>query len=201
MEPPQAGRARTQQSGRAVERQETKPEPPLRQRPEQPPVQASTEQLAQKVLQPQEQPRPQSPAPPEPKPVQARPSRPLSIREAWDETLRRIEDLNHPLCFKLQEGEAIFEEDRIRIVFSGGHAFHAESVKESLPSIRKTLHEVSGRTVEISVETKDGKKSASKKDLKEKALQDPVIIEALELFEGRIVDVIPNKEGSGTTEE
>ncbi|MFA5353615.1 MAG: hypothetical protein WC291_05255, partial [Thermodesulfovibrionales bacterium] len=103
--------------------------------------------------------------------------------------------------FKLQEGEVAFEKDTIRITFSGGHAFHADSVKENLPAIKKVLREVMGRELDIVVDTKDGKKGVSKKDLKEKAMQDPVIRDALELFEARIVDVIPNIQKNGPAEE
>jgi hypothetical protein len=50
-----------------------------------------------------------------------------------------------------------------------------------------------GRKVILQVETVK-KKVVRKKDLKEEAMADPVIQEVLELFDGRIVDVIPARE-------
>jgi DNA polymerase-3 subunit gamma/tau len=77
-------------------------------------------------------------------------------------------------------------------VFNGGLSVHAESVRENLHIIKKIISDLSGKDIPVKVETVKTK-SLSKKDLKEKALNNPIVKEAMELFEGRIVDVIPNK--------
>jgi DNA polymerase-3 subunit gamma/tau len=77
-------------------------------------------------------------------------------------------------------------------VFNGGLSVHAESVRENLYIIKKIISDLSGKDIPVKVETIKTK-SLSKKDLKEKALNNPIVKEAMELFEGRIVDVIPNK--------
>ncbi|HCL81300.1 MAG TPA: hypothetical protein DHW81_03445 [Nitrospiraceae bacterium] len=96
----------------------------------------------------------------------------------------------------MEEGVVSFNDAGINIVFNGGLSVHAESVKENLPLIKKLIHDLSGRNIAVQIETAK-QKSVSKKDLKEDALNNPIVKEALELFEGRIVDVIPLNNKSG----
>ncbi|MGD0282598.1 MAG: hypothetical protein ABSB95_09575, partial [Dissulfurispiraceae bacterium] len=66
------------------------------------------------------------------------------------------------------------------------------SVIENLPMIKSLLDNLSGMSISVSVETA-ASSSLTRKDLKEMALQNPVVKDALELFEGRIIDVLPIK--------
>lgn len=113
------------------------------------------------------------------------------IQEIWYAVLEKIDETNHPLYSKLNEGSVSFGDGEIKIVFNGGLSVHAESVKENIPFIKKLLRDLSGKDISINIETAKTK-SVTKKDLKEKALNNQIVKEALELFEGRIVDVIPN---------
>lgn len=119
-----------------------------------------------------------------------------SLHDIWNAVLGKINETNHPLYSKLTEANISFDDDRIKIVFNGGLSVHAESVKENLPLIVDTIKEMSGKDISVKIETLKAK-SITKKDLKEKALSNPIIKEALELFEGRIVDVIPINNKSG----
>jgi DNA polymerase-3 subunit gamma/tau len=119
-----------------------------------------------------------------------------SLPDIWNTVIEKIDETNHPLYSKLNEGSVSFGDAEIKIVFNGGLSVHAESVKENIPLIKKVIHDISGRDISINVETVKVK-SVSKKDLKEDARNNPIIKEALELFEGRIVDVIPINNKSG----
>ena len=112
------------------------------------------------------------------------------IQDIWNVVLEKIDETNHPLYSKLNEGSVSFGDGEIKIAFNGGLSVHAESVKENIPLIKKVVQDISGKDVSINIETVEVK-SVSKKDLKEDARNNPIIKEALELFEGRIVDVIP----------
>lgn len=127
-----------------------------------------------------------------PSPVQQT-SEPL-LPDMWNAAVEKIDETNHPLASRLRE--AVFSADggEITLIFNGGASVHADSVRESLPLVRRTLQELSGQNMDISVGTAHAP-SVSKKDLKEKVMQNPVVKEALELFEGRIVDIIPVKKG------
>ncbi|MEW6740445.1 MAG: DNA polymerase III subunit gamma/tau [Nitrospirota bacterium] len=118
------------------------------------------------------------------------------IQDIWNVVLEKIDETNHPLYSKLNEGSVSFGDGEIKIAFNGGLSVHAESVKENIPLIKKVVQDISGRDVSINVETVEVK-SVSKKDLKEDARNNPIIKEALELFEGRIVDVMPINNKSG----
>lgn len=131
------------------------------------------------------------------KPPHADPSSPAhALSETWEECLSRLAEMNPPLSSKLREGHAKFTSDGITVVFNGGLSVHAESVRHHIAAIRSVLSDISGRQISLKIETAKGKTLASK-DLKEKMLQDPVVKEALELFEGRIVDIIPMKHAGG----
>lgn len=117
----------------------------------------------------------------------------LSLSSIWNNVMKRIDEINHPLYSKLQQGDISFSDDSINIRFSGGFSVHAGSVKENLHLIKGLINEISGRNISISIEERRSK-SLSKKDIMEDAKKNPVIKEALRLFEGRIVDVIPNTE-------
>jgi DNA polymerase-3 subunit gamma/tau len=111
----------------------------------------------------------------------------------WDAVIDKIDTINHPLASKMRDGDASFGANDIRIVFTGGSALHAESVEENLPLIKKLLAEIAGTPIGVSIGTAEAA-ILSRKDLKEAALQNPIVQDALELFEGRIVDVLPAKE-------
>lgn len=135
--------------------------------------------------------------PGEPPPSPLRLGDDASIPDVWTAVFERIDSTNHPLASKIQEGSVAFDNDAIAMVFNGGLTVHAESVRESLPEIRKIIRDVAGRDIPLSVETVKTASAPSRKDLKEKALRNPVINEALELFEGRILDVIPMQNKGG----
>ena len=116
----------------------------------------------------------------------------LSLSAAWDAMVEKVDAVNHPLASKLREGNIVFGADSVKIVFTGGSAVHSESVGENLPLIKKLLNDLSGMSIAVSIDTV-ASSAVSKRDLKERALQDPIVQDALELFEGRIVDVLPIK--------
>ena len=112
----------------------------------------------------------------------------VSLPAIWEAMINRVNEVNHPLASKLGEGSITFGANAIQIVFTGGCSVHAESVGENLPLIKKMLDDLSGMSIAVSIETA-ASSTVSKKDLKERALQDPIVQDALELFEGRILDL------------
>jgi DNA polymerase-3 subunit gamma/tau len=113
-----------------------------------------------------------------------------SILSIWNTVMKKIDDRNHPLYSKLKEGDISFSEDEIRIRFNGGISVHAESVKENLPLIRRLIRETASKDIPIIIEEVTSK-SASKRDIIEEAKNNPIVKEAIDLFEARIIDVIP----------
>lgn len=118
------------------------------------------------------------------------------IEDIWHKTIQKIEETNRLLACYLKEGFIRFEGDKIYITFKDGHSVHEEPVKENLSVIKKVISELSGRDIDLAVETLKAK-TINKNELKEKALQNPLIQEALQLFNGRILDVIPTNNETG----
>jgi DNA polymerase-3 subunit gamma/tau len=108
----------------------------------------------------------------------------------WNSVLEKIEGTNAPLASKLREGSISISNEGITILFNGGVSVLAESVKDNMTLLKDSIRSVTGKSMPVWVETKEVK-SLSKADLKEKALNNPVVREALELFDGRIVDISP----------
>lgn len=102
--------------------------------------------------------------------------------------LQKLETVNHPLACKLSDSEVKIESDNVLVVFNGGSAIHVDSVKKNLETVEKVASDILGRKVSVKIDIVK-KKIPRKKELKEKILSEPVIKEAIELFDGMIVDV------------
>jgi DNA polymerase-3 subunit gamma/tau len=115
------------------------------------------------------------------------PKRSPDIEKAWETTLEKI---GPPLASKLSQAGIQLNGSELSLVLDSGHAVFEDSIKSNLPEIERILSEEYRSELKLKV-TISGRKKVGKKDLKEKILQEPLIKEALELFEGRIVDVKP----------
>lgn len=120
----------------------------------------------------------------------------MKIEDIWNKAVEKIGELNHPLACRIKEGDISFKDDKIILTFKDGHSFHVESINENLNIINKVISDISGRNISLEIKTTQ-EKPINKKELKEKALQNPVIQEALKLFDGRILDVIPTNNKAG----
>jgi DNA polymerase-3 subunit gamma/tau len=126
----------------------------------------------------------------------AAPAADLPLEKAWEKVTQRLENENTPLASKLMQGSVEIADTGITIVFNNGMSVLAESVKENIPLIQSHIKALHGKQVKVSVETKEVK-TISQADLKEKALSNPVVKEALDLFEGRIADLYPINDKDG----
>jgi DNA polymerase-3 subunit gamma/tau len=112
---------------------------------------------------------------------------PVAKGDVWEKTVSRVEP---PLASKLVHAAAELRGDELFLTLNGGQAVFEDSIKSNLKTLEKIASEEAGRKIRIKLTTAH-KKNVRKRDLKEKVLEEPLIREALELFEGRIVDVTP----------
>jgi len=111
---------------------------------------------------------------------------------------RAIKKLDAPLASKLSRAEFRLTGDELKVVLNGGDSVFADSIRKNLRLIEKIFSEEIGTAIKVKIETIKEKR-VTKKELKERVMGEPIIKEALELFEGRISDVIPiTKEGKQT---
>jgi DNA polymerase-3 subunit gamma/tau len=108
-------------------------------------------------------------------------------RSAWERTVARIDP---PLASKITHAAAEFGEDTLLLTLDGGHAVFEDAIRKNLKDIEKVLAEEAGRKISITLSVLQ-KKAGRRKGLKEKVMEEPLIKEALELFEGRVVDISP----------
>lgn len=116
--------------------------------------------------------------------------------DKWHDILKHIDETNHPLFCKLSEAEIEITGNVIHIRFNGGLSVHADSVKKNKKFIEEIASKVMNEKVSIKVETSE-KKVPSKRDVKERMLNEPLVKEVIELFGGRVVDIIENKRNGG----
>ena len=109
------------------------------------------------------------------------------MEDAWKRTIARIEP---PLASKLVQSEVRFGEKEISLTLDGGHAVFADSITKNIKTLEKILSEEAGSRIRITLAA-SAKKSVRRNSLKDKVMSEPLIKEALELFDGRIVDVKP----------
>ena len=108
------------------------------------------------------------------------------LAAAWDQLLS---SLDPPLASKLAQTHYELKEDELYLTLNGGHAVFEDSIRERIREIEKTLSAIYGSKLRIKIGTAAKKSLRKKSGLKEKAMEEPLIKEALELFDGRIVDV------------
>ena len=102
--------------------------------------------------------------------------------------MKKLEEVNHPLACKLLGAALRIEGDSLVITFNGGSGVHADSVKKNLEILREIAAGILHRTVSVKIEV-EKKRVPRKRELKEKIMSEPLVKEAIKLFEGRIVDV------------
>lgn len=114
--------------------------------------------------------------------------RPREGEDFWQSVIRKVDAVNHPLASKLTEASARLEGDTVFLTYDGGSAIHAESVMKHLAAVEGYVTEVLGKQVAVKIDTVK-KNVPRKRELKERVLSDPLVKEAIDLFDGRIVDV------------
>jgi DNA polymerase-3 subunit gamma/tau len=116
------------------------------------------------------------------------------LSSAWTKTLEKIDA---PLASKISQASVEFKGDELLLTLDGGHAVFEDAIKKNLKSLENIVSIEYGDKIRVKLVTSKTK-APRRKDLKEKAMNEPVVREALELFEGRVVDVTPienNKNG------
>lgn len=116
--------------------------------------------------------------------------RDLKIEDIWQETTKKLEIENPLLAYKLKDCRVEFKDNKILVIFQDGHSIHAESVKNHIKTINKIISQFTNRDISLEVETIQTK-HIDKREIEEKALKNQVVQEALKIFNGQILEVIP----------
>ncbi|MBI5632160.1 MAG: DNA polymerase III subunit gamma/tau [Nitrospirae bacterium] len=125
--------------------------------------------------------------PPDDIPGPILPEKEKDMSGIWRDVLGSIDA---PLASKLEHAAIELTGDQLQVTLPGGQALFLDMIRKNLADIEKLLAERAGRKLSITLSAQK-RKVVPKKDLKKIASDEPVIKEALELFDGRIIDVIP----------
>jgi DNA polymerase-3 subunit gamma/tau len=105
---------------------------------------------------------------------------------------RALRKMAHPLQSKLSNASFKLDGDTLILTLNGGDSVFSDSLRKNGELIAQIFSEELGNAVNLEVVTAK-KKVVRRKDLKEEVMADSAIQEVLELFDGRIVDVMPIK--------
>ena len=116
------------------------------------------------------------------------PEKDKDITIIWQEVL---DNIDAPLASKLEHAAIELTGDQLQVTLQSSQALFIDMIRKNLADIEKILTAHAGRKLSITLSAQQQKKAVLKKDLKKKASDEPIVKEALELFDGRIIDVIP----------
>jgi DNA polymerase III subunit gamma/tau len=105
---------------------------------------------------------------------------------------RALRKMAPPLQSKLSNAIFKLDGDKLILTLNGGDSVFSDSLKKNGELIAQFFSEELGNAVNLEVVTAK-KKVVRRKDMKEEVMADSAIQEVLELFDGRIVDVMPIK--------
>ncbi|KJR40012.1 DNA polymerase III subunits gamma/tau [Candidatus Magnetoovum chiemensis] len=119
------------------------------------------------------------------------------FKPLWEKLIKKTYDVKFPLGAKLSQASFELHDDTVNIILQGGDTVHADSIESQKTLLNQLLKEITGKYYAIKI-TK--LKNASAKDTsssevnyRQKALSDPIVKDALNLFNGTIADVKPIK--------
>lgn len=118
-----------------------------------------------------------------------------SLSQIWSKFLERLDSQNHLLAMKIKHAQVNFKDGEIQLIYNGGASLYAELVKENLSEIQNLLKEL-GYDGKITIQVFENSKIEDlKKDLRQEAINHPLVKKTLQLFDGRIFNIIPKKGG------
>ncbi len=129
----------------------------------------------------------------------------MEISQLWNKVFEKIEEQNHILASKIKQAKINFTRDEIQLIYNGGSSFCAESVKDNLKEIQSLLN-YQGVDAKVKViECKNGILEDSvpnqKREYREQFLENNLVKKTLELFDGKIFNIIPKEGGNDVKED
>ncbi len=112
----------------------------------------------------------------------------MDAKAVLDGIIERVDDPR--LSSKLAKAAPQLDGGNVILTFKSSDAdICAESIQNCIDDISRIASEVRGVATRIEIDVKAARGGRTKKNVKEKAMSEPLVREALELFEGRVVDV------------
>uniref|UniRef100_A0A7C4EP59 DNA polymerase III subunit gamma/tau n=1 Tax=Thermodesulfovibrio aggregans TaxID=86166 RepID=A0A7C4EP59_9BACT len=110
----------------------------------------------------------------------------------WERFLQKIEIENPLLAMKIKHAEVKFKKGEIQLIYNGGASLYADSLRECISEIQNMLKEFIP-DVKITIHEKS---DPEKENKRQEMLDHPLVKKTLQLFDGRILSIIPKKGGN-----
>lgn len=117
----------------------------------------------------------------------------LSKEDVWQKLIERVDAQDHLLACKLSEARVIhLDSTELSIGFNGGMSVLADSIRSKASVIKPILKSISGQNLKLKIlslpkeETK-----VDKKKMKEDVYAEPLVKDALRIFDGSLIKVNP----------
>jgi len=122
----------------------------------------------------------------------------LDNNEIWKQLIDKIDADDHRLACKLAEARVIdITETELAIGFNGGMSFLADSIEKSSSIIKAKLHEISGRNLRLKISSLPKQKNGPDiKQIKEEVFAEPIVQDAMKIFNSSLIRVKSLKDES-----
>jgi DNA polymerase-3 subunit gamma/tau len=109
----------------------------------------------------------------------------------WKKVVNTIDAENHLLSCKLLEARVIsLKKNELSIGFNGGMSFLAEAIRGDSPVIESALARISGQTMRLKIKALPKEKNGkNKKEIKDQVFAEPIVQDAIKMFNGSMVTV------------
>lgn len=115
----------------------------------------------------------------------------LDKEDVWKRLIERVDAEDHLLACKLSEAKVVnLNATELSIGFNGGMAVLADSIKSKASVIKPILKSLSGRSLKLKILSLPKDDSIKdKKKMKEEISAEPLVKDALRIFEGSMINV------------
>ncbi|MBT8342048.1 MAG: hypothetical protein HKP58_07960, partial [Desulfatitalea sp.] len=117
------------------------------------------------------------------------------VNEMWGRMVAVAEEKKPPLAGFLKKCRLMDAGEDRMVIQVCGNAFTLKSIQKHLPFIQKVGRQLFGRSVDFDLTLTEDDTAVRQKErerteaLKKEALRHPLVMEAMELFNGKVIDV------------
>lgn len=124
----------------------------------------------------------------------------LTKEELWKRLIDEVDSVDHLLACKLSEARVIdLNSTELSIGFNGGMSILEDSIKNKASVIKPILQSLSGQRLQLKILSLPKEDSQrDKKQIKEEVYSEPLVKDALRIFDGSLLKVNPLENGERT---
>jgi DNA polymerase-3 subunit gamma/tau len=116
----------------------------------------------------------------------------LNRDDIWKKLIENLDAEDHLLSCKLAEARVMgLTKSELSIGFNGGMSVLADSIKSKASIIIPILQKISGQNLKLKILSLPKEEATDKNKIKEEVISEPIVRDALKIFEGSLLRVKP----------